>query len=591
MSFSTSQTSSGDRHNDHGDAADDVDGNIYPAIEGFHTKFFEAKPWSSAADRLVQASKADASSVDVHSHGGFATWLSHFQFHLPGDMSPRYAWLGKALVLSPRAGPGHDVGAEPGWADIMVVGEFRADGPYRTGFLNLCCHARAVFAHQPSRLFLHGFYVCRGQMELWVFDRSGLYGSEAFEIAQDTDRFLTVLVGYMLMEDAELGASGLIQEDSQEQFVECESEDGGGRARLDLGEPTIFARVNKDIISDGLTCYRARQQGLDRWDLVVKMKWSTASAKSDLEVKMLQLVKERKIRGVLQLFSHQTICTTDTLHKGLRIKAPRELRRHDHDAAVSEATDARSALEDTVEVEGASAPGNKIFTCIVVSPLGESLHRFQTVPELLLALRDAIRAHRSLYQDAGILHQDICPGNIITPIWEDGGILIDLDSAKMASEPGKQFEGIGTPPFQAIGVLQAYLPDNPHTYRHDLESFLYTFLFLATCQRPVSPGLNQLQLPSTSILYQWTQGRPVDQARRKTSDMAAENFGRIIAEFTPEFKRLGDFAEELRGILFPTRDGRPWTGTDTTAEGTNALYDAMIGAFDGAIARFSGSSL
>ncbi len=135
-----------------------------------------------------------------------------------------------------------------------------------------------------------------------MLDRSGLYGSEAFDIAQDTNRFLTVPVGYMLMGEAGLGASGLIKEDGQGKFMGC----GGGEGkanleRLDLGEPTIFARVNKNLVSDGLTCYRARLQGSDRWDHVVKMKWSRASGMS--EVKMLQLVEERKIPGVLQLFS------------------------------------------------------------------------------------------------------------------------------------------------------------------------------------------------------------------------------------------------------------------------------------------------
>jgi serine/threonine protein kinase len=234
---------------------------------------------------------------------------------------------------------------------------------------------------------------------------------------------------------------------------------------------------------------------------------------------------------------------------------------------------------------------NKTFNCIVVSPLGESLHRFETVSELLQALRDAIKAHRSLYQDGGILHRDICPGNIIVPSYglqrkgaSPKGVIIDLDVAKEVTEPSKQFEGVGTPPFQAIGVLQAYLPNNPHTYRHDLESFFYTFLFLAICQRPVPPGENQLQLPPTSILHQWTIGRPIDQVRRKTSDMDVSNFHHITGEFTTEFKGLTGLAENLREILFPMKNGKLWTGTDMTTTGTNTLYDSMINASDMTIA-------
>ncbi len=83
-------------------------------------------------------------------------------------------------------------------------------------------------------------------------------------------------------------------------------------------------------------------------------------------------------------------------------------------------------------------------------------------------------------------------------------------------------------------------------------------------------------------------GQPVDQARRKTSDMSsAETFRSITAEFTPEFQQLRGLAEKLRGILFPARDGKPWTETDMTAEGTNALYDAMISAFNTAIVDVS----
>lgn len=581
--------------NHHNNIANDIDGHIYASVEGFYAKFFEDKPWSSAAERMVQATKENLG--DLQSHEEFAAWLSQFQSNLPRNAGTRYTWLGKRLgtlasshnvpVLSRQ----NDSGRELGWADVMVIGEFCLDGSYRTGLLELCGHARAVFSCQPDRLFLHGFYICGGKMELWVFDRSGIYSCEAFDIAQAPDRFLTVLIGYTLMDDAELGVSALIKEDSQGKYILCGDDDKTGVERLYLGEPTIFERVNKNIVSDGLTCYRARISVSERWEYVVKVKWSTASEKS--EAKMLELIKEKNIWGVLQLFDHQAVCSTDTLHHGLLFSAPRKLQR---DAATSGRDNVGSAIDHTVKTTGAGNTkhggpiSNRILNCIVVSPLGESLHRFKTVSELLYALRDAIKAHRSLYQDGEILHQDICPGNIIIP--SDGvktgatdprGVLIDLDMAKKVSEPWKQFEGIGTPPFEAIGVLQAYLPNNPHTYRHDLESFLYTFLFLATCQRPVPPGMNQLQLPPTSVLYQWTQGRPVDQARRKTNDMNATNFCRITAEFTPEFKRLTGLAEKLREILFPTRDGELWTGTDMTVDGTNALYDSMINAFDMAV--------
>lgn len=205
-----------------------------------------------------------------------------------------------------------------------------------------------------------------------------------------------------------------------------------------------------------------------------------------------------------------------------------------------------------------------------------------------------MEAHRSLYVDGQILHQDINPSNIIIPssdpdssdpdIESTGGrgVLIDLDMAKENSAPYRPFQAVGTYIFQAIGVLQAYLPDNPHTHRHDLESFFHAFLFLAVCPSPVPSGENQLQLPSSSVLRQWLVGCPVDKARRKMKDMNALNFGQILNEFTANFKGLTGLAEELR-LLFPIRDGEMFTGTDLTAEGTDALYDSIILAFEKAL--------
>jgi len=81
---------------------------------------------------------------------------------------------------------------------------------YMIGLLQLGRLAQAVFARQPTRLFLHGFYICGLVLELWVFDRSGLYNCEGCDILKTPSRFLTVMAGYTLMSDAELAISTII---------------------------------------------------------------------------------------------------------------------------------------------------------------------------------------------------------------------------------------------------------------------------------------------------------------------------------------------------------------------------------------------
>lgn len=76
---------------------------------------------------------------------------------------------------------------------------------------------------------------------------------------------------------------------------------------------------------------------------------------------------------------------------------------------------------------------NRTLVYSVTSPLGRPLCSFQSLLELLQALRNVIKCHRSLCCDAGILHQDVSPGNIVIldPEVEGKprGILIDFDVA------------------------------------------------------------------------------------------------------------------------------------------------------------------
>ncbi|KAI9858847.1 MAG: hypothetical protein M1824_004012 [Vezdaea acicularis] len=118
---------------------------------------------------------------------------------------------------------------------------------------------------------------------------------------------------------------------------------------------------------------------------------------------------------------------------------------------------------------------NRIFCCLVISPPGRAIRKFRSLKELLEAFRDAIKAHKSLYDEGNILHRDISENNIIITDSRDKtgykGMLIDLDLAKeLDSERSGARHRTGTMEFIAIEVLEGM----PHTYRHDLESF-YVF--------------------------------------------------------------------------------------------------------------------
>ncbi|KAK8105324.1 hypothetical protein PG999_008683 [Apiospora kogelbergensis] len=193
-----------------------------------------------------------------------------------------------------------------------------------------------------------------------------------------------------------------------------------------------------------------------------------------------------------------------------------------------------------------------------------------------------MKCHRSLYYDANVLHQDISPGNMVILDGQDGGkprgVLIDLDSAiELAEGLGTEQRITGTRPFMAIGVLK----DECHTYRHDLESFLYVFLWTIITNHTENP-------PETSKLRQWSNGDWNELAACKCLDMNQDNFQIILEEFTPEFHSLKPLAESLRHVLFPLRDGVIWTGSYDSSEAVDTLYDRMIHAFEEAIGSEGG---
>jgi hypothetical protein len=127
--------------------------------------------------------------------------------------------------------------------------------------------------------------------------------------------------------------------------------------------------------------------------------------------------------------------------------------------------------------------------------------------------------------------------------------------------------------FMAIEVLEG----RSHTYRHDLESLFYVFLWVII-SHPQEAGLG---LPKTSQLRDWYRGSYIQIANTKRGHMDKKAFKGILAEVPPVFEGLKSLAEELRNILFPYREGL-FTGTYGDP---NKLYQPMIEAFDGAIVK------
>jgi len=514
------------------------------------------------------------------------------------------------------------------WDHVQVVGRFfycngsSSSVDYQHGLLCLYRSASKVFSSQPTRRFLHGFYIRGSLVEFWVFDRSGLYCSEVLDMdrQRDSTQVFGGILNYRWMTDQELGKSDAIKTDEGgNNYINLERVDDVGMVmgvsesvfplerleKLYLESEPMFS--GEHIVGTATTCYQAKKPDSDQWDHVFKLQWrlnQSLRAGDRPEEEIMKLAREMGVWGAVSLDYFKVVESTADLRAGLKWA---NLRPRRFPATRGETTKSGNlgqgqkvvACETTASFYGGGGLAehteekiddslgfrNRTLVYSVTSPLGRPLGSFQSLLELLQVFRDAIKCHRSLCCDAGILHQDVSPGNIIIIDPPKGeakgkkprGILIDYDVAVVLDQEGLGPKGSvsGTRPFMAIGVLQS----ERHTYRHDLESFLYVFLWTIITNHEGSP-------PPESKLQAWSRGTWDDAAlpQRKLFDMSLDGFQSILGEFNAKYHSLKPLAEKLREILFPLRDdGAIWTATDLSHDGTDKLYDGIIGAFEDAI--------
>ena len=434
---------------------------------------------------------------------------------------------------------------DPCWANVHTIAALynMSDGS-KLGLQLLSDHAVKAFDNQPTRTFLRGFHleVPSGAVEFWAFDRGGSYMLKSFNIRDERGRFAQEIIDLLYLGPEAVGIDTTILKDEVGQYIVL-----GGRSTTQQDKIYVEQTYQTlGVVAKGtVACFRGRIGLSHEWTLAVKFLWRPETDPSEPD--LLSMLEQKKVWGVVRLHSHRDIGNLSQIRKSLGYKT----------------------APDPVE--------NKVFSCIAISPFGCRLWDVSTPLEMFVAIRDAVKAHKSLLQQGGLLHQDISPFNIITVSAlspdDPRGMLIDLDLAMdVAVGPRHEGEVYGTKPFMAIGVLQRKV----HTYRHDLESFFYVLLWLAVSDMKRMP-------PTTSKLQEWMKGSFPEVEETKMRHLEASGFQEILGEFAPRFQGVKVLAEELHGILFPVVEETLFTGTDTSEEGVEKLYGGVIGAINKAI--------
>ncbi|UKZ73870.1 hypothetical protein TrVFT333_001524 [Trichoderma virens FT-333] len=493
------------------------------------------------------------------------------------------------------------------YKDVLVVGQQKKlydSGGFKADFLQLARHVRGVFADSPTRRFAHGFTLCASTMELWVFDRSGAYSSGPFDIHDEPDKIARALVGYSTMDDNAMGLDTFTERKYGRHFVTLDGADGT-EMKVKLVRPIVRRNA---IVSRGTTCFQTRDGH------VAKFSW--VPDKRNAEVENLKLADKRGVRGWLEWSQlreglqfpehHQfqkedvefndpapvSIQTTrqkrelESEHTSGDSPVPKRLRFGSARSKLVTAVGNQQSVDQTklsLYTPGEGLWENRIYSCLVISPAGRVISSFNTIKELLESLRDAIKAHQSLYTRGNILHRDISSNNIIItkPETEDGfkGMLIDLDLASVRdSDPSGAQYRIGTMRFMAIEVLRKV----DHTYRHDLESFFYVLLWMCALEswtKDFTPGQSP---PKGSRLHQWEVESFTAIADAKEFHMSKNGMDRIVCEFPEALDIVKPLCQKIRKILFPI-DTEGGMSLGTPVGDPDQLYRPIIEAYDATI--------
>ncbi|TRX93169.1 hypothetical protein FHL15_006037 [Xylaria flabelliformis] len=590
-------------------------------VVGFWEKFFEPDNW-------CEGQKAILKEIMTHYDYDRKTWI---EFPTIIDEESIWNWLKslemRFLVQAPHklysAQTAHHCQERKGQMDIFFVRSSPANGEsiyeykdvlvaglFNGDLLQLAYRVRSIFYHQPTRRYVHAFSLYASKMELWIFDRSGPYSSGIFDIHEEPDKFARAFIGYATMDNNMMGMDTFTQRINGDSCIVLDDATGHN---IKLWFETAIIR-QKAIVCRGTTCYGTQNNS------VAKFSWASDKRGRKSEVEHLQLAAESNVQGIAKVVAYYQITTTKEMRQGLVFPKPHKFEDDDDVYSMSaiESADVsgkkRKLLTDQTSNNASKSKKlrpdslkliqdkelisqssidhnepslhkpsnnlweNKIYSCRVVSPAGRVISEFETTKELLESMRDAIRAHRSLYITGNILHRDISPNNIIItkPEKETSdsfkGMLIDLDRASSANGPRYW---TGTIQFMAIEVLNKV----DHTYRHDLESFFYVLIWMCARQSWKNGFTGKERPPKQSLLEKWAIGSFTDIARFKRGYMMTTiMLQRVLNEFPKTLDGVKPLCYRIREILFRRR-----MFLGTPAGDPDQLYIPIIEAYDTAI--------
>ncbi|KAL1664395.1 hypothetical protein GGF50DRAFT_88715 [Schizophyllum commune] len=331
-----------------------------------------------------------------------------------------------------------------------------------------------ILTEQDDRIFHIGIAITGEDYFIMYYNRAGCYRSVPSNVHENAEEFVYLVLALALLGKSVVGFDPTVKTTKEGRFI------------------TMAGRTLKILNRQGRE-FNLRGAGPVHWRCIdattnekftVKNIWADRS-RSPTEWELYERADRAGVEHMPKIIAcefvrdGQTLITTDTLRQRLP------------DPSALDNIEVRDYMR--ILIEGHTAP----------------LHEFTSKSEVIGAMRDAIKAHKMLCEEAGIIHLQVRDSTVRLDDSDDSkrgsrpGVLVDLSVAKVLgssqSQPSQGHKScFGM--FEAWEILlEADAVPQPH---HDLESFYYVLLVLcATCsgdKNGVVPR-EKFDLPASSL--------------------------------------------------------------------------------------------
>ncbi|KAF7975929.1 hypothetical protein HWV62_8203 [Athelia sp. TMB] len=459
------------------------------------------KPFVAVANFISQACNPETK----------LTWLSDPD-RAPPSLDDRAAEFKPdviAAIGSDMPVPGNGKPYQVPWTRIQVPVEVKRYGGGPSAIIQLAKYLRQCFSECIDRRHVFGLVLAGKKLTVYLADRSGILGSETFNIHEDPRQLIRVIAGLTTFRPSKLGWDPTLtvydqndQNSTLPSFKTALNPKGVKRWRVEIfehasvGPPEYTYKAKKFVLWKKV--HFGRSEVIKGRATRVWKAWAEDDMHLPASERTVYIIKDtwRDNRrglegelyerigvcdGVAELYSYCIVQvdgkadTTLAIRGGVEAKGPPRnitIQQSSKNANQPSGTDPTKQdwgyisdhLVDTdflppIDAFKDTLPRDRTHSRSVAKTYGWPISYASSLLELVGSMRDAIVGHQNAY-NRGVLHRDVSEGNILITgkkLDERGkrGVLIDFDNAIFwkTHQAIMDDELSGTRPFMSAEML------------------------------------------------------------------------------------------------------------------------------------------